>query len=197
MKQALIYGLSTLFLVALLFQGWVMWSNTDVEEQPYELLKTYGDIEIRHYPKARLISYTSDKSSDNDGFRTLAGYIYGGNEDEMKIAMTAPVHMSSSQKESVMSFVLPQEHWDEKLPAPNNNDVKMHFSEAKDVAVIRFSGYSNQDKYNAKKMELVSALDSMGITYGSDFTLLGYDPPYKATNRRNEISVSVDLTTLP
>jgi hypothetical protein len=194
MKRKLILGIIFISLSALAFQGWVIYSS-NVEEQPYQILRRYGEIEIRHYPVVRMISYRS--ASRNNGFGVLAGYIFGGNEDEMKIEMTAPVHMSNTDKGAVMSFVLPQEHLERDLPKPNNQAVIIHYTKAKNVAAIQFSGYVNSKIFEDKKSELIHQLDSLSIEYGSDFTLLGYDPPYKVNDRRNEIIVSIDKETLP
>ena len=63
-------------------------STNNTEEHKYEVIKDYGDFEIRKYEPA-IFSYTvMDEKSYNDvsskGFRILAGYIFGNNESNQK-----------------------------------------------------------------------------------------------------------------
>ena len=66
------------------------------EKQKYRLVKSEKEFEIRYYPAATLATvFTSAKSYReiaSPGFRKLAGFIFGGNETNTKISMTAPVH---------------------------------------------------------------------------------------------------------
>ena len=61
------------------------------EEQKFTILEEINNIQIREYDP---VIYASVTSKDNNNmFRILAGYIFGGNDSNQKIAMTAPVHM--------------------------------------------------------------------------------------------------------
>ena len=186
--------------LALLFQGWVMYVSS-VEEQPYEVLETYNEVEIRHYPPARMASVQNpetDKSKvSNSSFRVLAGYIFGGNSENQEFAMTAPVHMHESDSGTRMSFVLPQEAWNEELPDPNNNRVQLHWSKEEYVAAIRFGGFRSEEAETKYKNKLIQQLNELGIKHNNDFRVLGYDPPFKLTDRRNEVIVSIDRGSLP
>ena len=197
MKYVYIFS-GILIALALIFQGWVYYAS-NVEEQPYEVMHAFGDVEIRHYPAARMASVDQENSEDlqRSGFSMLAGYIFGGNEEEQKFAMTAPVHMSRSEEGARMSFVLPQDAWEKELPAPNDERVNLHWSEPSDVAAIQFSGYANQEKIERYKKEMLATLDSLHIAHQDNFSLLGYDPPFKTTGRRNELLVGIDTSTLP
>ena len=48
-------------------------------------------------------SYSSMSST---GFRELAGYIFGVNDEQKKISMTALVHVTTTDSISTMSFVM-------------------------------------------------------------------------------------------
>ena len=188
--------IGVIMLLALGFQGWVMYIS-ETEEQPYQVIARFDQIEIRHYPPARMASVDNANASANGSFQVLAGYIFGGNSEQQEIAMTAPVHMEKTDAGSRMSFVLPQEVWDTKLPVPNDDAVQLHWSEAQDVAAVQFSGFSNADLQMQYRALLIRTLDSLGIQHQNDFRSLGYDPPFKMNDRRNEIIVSIDRSTLP
>ena len=98
------------------------------EEVPnYKVVHTEGAYEIREY-KTYLIAETTVEGdydfATNEGFRRLAGYIFGKNiarsqvreglqakkVSSEKMAMTAPVEMFKSQDSSwIISFVMPSE----------------------------------------------------------------------------------------
>ncbi len=66
-------------------------SMSQTEEQSYNVLKTLEDVQIREYDPVIYATVSTD--NNRSLFRILAGYIFGGNESNQKIAMTAPVHM--------------------------------------------------------------------------------------------------------
>ena len=66
---------------------------SQVENQNFKTLNVIDNIEIREYPPAIYASVTIKNSNSNNMFGILAGYIFGGNENNQKIAMTAPVHI--------------------------------------------------------------------------------------------------------
>ncbi len=182
--------ISFIFLLVLLFKS----VKARTEIQKYEVIFKKGAFEIRYYPEAILASVSSHGSYDNSknsSFRVLAGYIFGGNKEEQKIAMTAPVRMSTSGKTSTMSFVLPSHMEFENLPEPLSSKVKLHESKPVYAASLRYGGYTNDVEINAKKQELTGILNELGIGYNDNFEYLGYNPPYQMVNRRNEILVEL------
>ena len=169
-----------------------------IEKQKYRVVYSEKEYEIRYYPTAMLATiYSSAKSYrqiSTPGFRTLAGFIFGGNESNTKIAMTAPVHMDINDSESAMSFVMPSKYDEQSLPRPNDSRVKLEKSQAEYVAVLRFGGYANDAKIARYSRKLGKALEKNGISYSGNFRFLGYNPPYQFIGRRNEIIVSVSWT---
>lgn len=97
------------------------------EKQKYRIVQSEKEFEIRFYPSATLATVYSSANSyrelSGSGFRRLAGYIFGGNESDTKIAMTSPVHMDINDSKSSMSFVMPDEYEMENLPKPNDSEV--------------------------------------------------------------------------
>ncbi len=166
------------------------------EQQKYTVIKSDPDFEIRFYPSATLatiqMNVKSYKELSNSGFRTLAGYIFGGNESRKNISMTAPVHMDIKDTGSSMSFVMPEQYTTENLPKPNNTDIVLARSEDEYVAVVTFGGYSSDEKIKANTEKLISLLQKNGIAHKGNFRYLGYNPPYQLFGRRNEIIVTVD-----
>ena len=176
-------------LIILLFMG-LFQSDSKTEIQKYQIIKAEKEFEIRFYPPAILASVEMGGSYDdsrNSSFGTLAGYIFGGNEENMQISMTAPVRMSST--DGTMSFVMPSKFSMETLPEPKNKRVKLHTSEPQYVAVVRFSGWASDRKISEMKEKLLAWIEKEGLTYSNSFEYLGYNPPYQITNRRNEVLV--------
>ncbi|MFH0758490.1 MAG: heme-binding protein [Bacteroidota bacterium] len=167
-----------------------------IEKQKYRLVKSEKEYEIRHYPSAMMATIYSSANSyrqiSTPGFRALAGFIFGRNESNTRIAMTAPVHMDINDKESAMRFVMPSEYDEQSLPRPTDSRVKLEKSQAEYVAVLKFPGYANDGKIARYTNKLRKALEKNGITYSGNFRFLGYNPPFQFIGRKNEIIVSVN-----
>lgn len=184
--------------IAIVFGGIQMYSMSSLfktEKQKYTVVKRVKDFEIRYYPPA-LMATVKMKASNykelaNPGFRKLAGFIFGGNENNQQIAMTSPVHMDIGTQESAMSFVMPGQFSKESLPKPQNGDIEIHTSDAEYVAVIRFGGFANDKRIKSYTEKLENALAKEGITPVGNYRFLGYNPPFQLFGRRNEIVVSV------
>ena len=164
------------------------------EKQKYSVLHSDGDFEIRRYEPAIMASVEmpgSYSSMSSTGFRELAGYIFGGNEDQMKISMTAPVHVTSTDSSSTMSFVMPSKYAMEELPDPESERIRLHKTGMSITASLRFGGYANDKVIQKKTEELKALLRSRGIKSMNDYRFLGYNPPYRIINRRNEIVVTL------
>ena len=168
---------------------------SSIEKQKYRLVESEKEYEIRHYPSAMMATiYSSAKTYrqiSTPGFRALAGFIFGGNESNTRIAMTSPVHMDINESESAMSFVMPSKYDEQSLPRPKDSRVKLEKSQAEYVAVLKFGGYASDEKIARYSEKLRKALEEKGISYSGNFRFLGYNPPYQFIGRKNEIIVSV------
>ncbi len=188
---AIIVIVGTAILIGFLFYSFRL---KDIETPKYRVIKQLGNVEIRQYPSL-VLAQTSLKKSNydeegNNGFRTVASYIFGGNQTQQKIAMTAPVIMKMGDTAS-MSFVMPSEYSLQELPAPSNNQVKLIQENAKILAVIRFGGYSNSKKIKQHAEELYKVLKSNQIEFRGELFYMGYNAPWDITDRRNEVAVEL------
>ena len=121
-----------------------MVSNTETPK--YETIKSFEKFEIRKYPKMILattkLKTESYSNNSSKGFRNVANYIFGGNDENMQISMTSPV-MSSMDDSMSMSFIMPSEYELSELPTPNNQNVKLSSQPEQTMAVISFGGFAN------------------------------------------------------
>ncbi len=188
--------LSILFISLLTILVCALFSSKGTEVQPFQRLKREKEFDIRYYPEATMATITSQANSykdlGNSGFRKLAGYIFGGNEQKQQIAMTAPVHMEMTDSVSSMSFVMPSKYNKGLLPKPNNAEVSIKTAPAEYVAVLRFGGFASDRKIRRYSEKLRKALEAHSIAYTGNFRYLGYNPPFQLFGRKNEIMVRVE-----
>jgi hypothetical protein len=193
--RILMYILAGIVVVFLGVQVWTTMSTKGTPQQPYTVIKTIGEVEVRRYPEALTATVVRPggtyKEVSGSGFRSLAGYIFGGNAGEKKIAMTAPVHMEMGADSSRMRFVMPEGLTMDSLPAPNDPNVKLERVPAELVAALRFGGFAGDERIAEKTAELIDALQAAGLEPVGPVRFLGYDPPWQLIARRNEVVVAI------
>ena len=163
-----------------------------IEEPAFEVQQRWEpeQIEIREYAP-RVMAVTEIAGREDDGFRVLAGYIFGGNTREQEIAMTAPVQQTMSGP-AEMAFMMPSEFALDDLPTPNDQRVVFRQAPAYTAAVIRFSGWADAEKADEHWQKLRGFLIKEGIEIVGEPTLNQYNPPWTLPFlRRNEIIVPV------
>ena len=163
-----------------------------IEEPVYQVEKAWeaAQIEIRAYAP-RIMAVTGMNEDSNSGFRVLAGYIFGGNAEEQKIAMTAPVQQTMAG-EKEMAFMMPAEYALKDLPQPEDQRVSFREAPAYTAAVIQFSGWASAEKADENWQQLQRFLIAEGIDITGEPTLYQYNPPWTLPfMRRNEIIVPV------
>lgn len=166
--------------------------RSSIETPDYEVLRVLSrKAEIRRYPDLILAQTQLDSNtySENSslGFRRVAGYIFGGNEKGEKIAMTSPVVMEMGES-TQMAFVMPKQYSMDALPDPSNPNVKIAKKEARTLAVLRFGGYTNDQKIEEKAEELRLLLTKEGIAFDPKLIYMGYNAPWDFIGRRNEVA---------
>lgn len=166
--------------------------RSSIETPDYEVLRVLSrKAEIRRYPDLILAQTQLDSNtySENSslGFRRVAGYIFGGNEKGEKIAMTSPVVMEMGES-TQMAFVMPKQYSMDSLPVPSNPNVKIAKKNARTLAVLRFGGYTNDQKIEEKAEELRLLLTKEGIAFDPKLIYMGYNAPWDFIGRRNEVA---------
>jgi SOUL heme-binding protein len=84
---------------------------SNVEQPNYTVVESNGKFEIRDY--APMIVAETDvtgtrQAAIREGFRTIAGYIFGNNLTSQKITMTAPVTQKTGEKIAMTAPVTQQ-----------------------------------------------------------------------------------------
>lgn len=193
--------ISTIFgIIFILSQFIVMKTTNDTEMYSYKVLKKYDLFEIRKYDAANFsfvtIKTDSYQKSSGSGFKTLAGYIFGDNDKKESIAMTSPVVVNLDET-ITMQFMLPKKYNLNGLPKPDNPDVHFKSEKEKFMATIAFGGWSNDKKIAEYTAKLNALLKENGIKHFNKFSYFGYNPPFQLLNRRNEIAVEIDISSVP
>jgi len=201
--MALTRHLAALFLL-------LAWSAAvATEEPPHTVVRTYDGFEVRRYEPYLVAETIVDGTADeagSEGFRRLAGYIFGRNKGArdiamtapvaqapVKIAMTAPVVQRASATGYVVQFAMPREWTLETLPEPLDARVTLRAVPARDLAVIRYSGTWSQSRYEEHLARLKDALAKAGLAWHGEPVWARYNPPWTPWFlRRNEIWLELD-----
>ncbi len=198
-------------LLSLLFIPCFFQNAAMAEEPKYKVIVSDGDFEVRLYEPyivAETIVDTTDwDEASNEGFRRLAGYIFGGNTVKQKISMTAPVTTERSQKIAmtapvetnrqgssvVVRFMMPSEWTLETLPKPNDPRVVLRSVSARKLAVIEFSGRWTSDNFREHTEELRAWITAKGFTTAGDPIEARYNAPFiPSFLRHNEVLIPVE-----
>lgn len=168
-----------------------------VEEPQYEVERTIDGLEIRRYPVS-VVAETDVEGAYREsiyaGFRRLAGYIFGKNTPEQKIAMTAPVGTTPHEpRRWTISFVMPSSRRMDTLPHPLDERVHLREFPPRRAAVLRFGGRANEKVMHAREAELADRLTRAGLHPAGEPQLAQYDPPWiPGPFRRNEMMVTLE-----
>jgi hypothetical protein len=172
------------------------------QEIPYNVMKKIEDVEIRQYPEV-IFAVVEDNSGDS-GFGLLFQYISGENKTRRKIAMTAPVITSEKitmtapviTGKNYMAFALPSSYTKETAPIPTNPSVIIETQKEKTMAVLQFSGRTNETKVQKNIQKLITTLKNHSMQMKDEPVLMRYNSPFTpGFLRRNEVAVEIDYLT--
>lgn len=173
----------------------------NLETPTYEVLQRKKDFEVREYEAFAVAETKSEGGglASGSGFNELAGYIFGGNEEEKKMDMTTPVFTrreEGANDGNVMQFVISDTA--ASNPTPNKGIIRLRDVEPDVYAVIAFSGFATDSEVEAKKKELTACIRREGLMarYNVDnepqFILARYNEPTTLLFRRNELLVQLE-----
>lgn len=160
------------------------------QQQPYEPVGRWGQVEIRRYPEHTIAEVVVDGDFDdagNRGFRPLFGYIQG------QLAMTAPVVQTPGDEGHSVAFVMPEGRDLDTLPAPTDSRVHLRTVPEQLAGALKFSGWGNANDLDKRGQQLLAALEDspwqpVGVVRLARFNA-PFIPPFL---RHNEVVVDVE-----
>jgi hypothetical protein len=177
-----------------------------IEEPDFEVLRRIDNVELRRYAPyavAEVVLAVDPVEAGGQAFPILAGYIFGNNKGDRKLAITAPVMQATVPVKMDMTapvtqtpltggirvqFVLPKRVTVATAPEPLDPRVQLRKVPASDWAVLRFSGTWSQANYDEHLALLRSALATAAIATRDEPVLARYNAPFTPWfMRRNEI----------
>ena len=183
------------------------------EEPRYAVVDRIGTVEVRQYgPRLAAEATVSgdQEAARNEGFRKVAGYIFGGNEAKTSIAMTAPVAQSAAGGSRAIAmtmpvvqagagagawtiqFFMPAKFTRETLPAPKDPAVRIVEVPGQTYAVLRFSGARDGKAVATRTAQLKAMLTGSQWRASGEPVAWFYDPPWTLPPlRRNEVAAPV------
>lgn len=166
------------------------------EEPEYEVLRKSDSYEVRRYAPYIVAEVDVDGSAGNKAFRILAGYIFGDNQGDEKMKMTAPVESQRIGNEAdryTYRFVMERKYTMESLPKPSDPNIRLKEVEPRTVAAVRYSGRWTEGNYRRHLAKLREALEKDGVATNGEPMLARYDSPFTPWfMRRNEILLEID-----
>jgi hypothetical protein len=214
---------SLIFRLLMISAAFLLHTPTIAYEQPkYKVIENVGAIELRQYEPFIVAEVETTGERDaaiGAGFRILAGYIFGGNTAQKKIAMTAPVTQSESEspkdsqkiamtapvmqtevgsagpnadKRWRVTFMMPSEFTLESLPTPTDKRVRFATEPARKRVSIQFDGFSTRSNLESNRAKLEAFVKERALATVGAYTVAFYNDPFTLPwNRRNEWWVEV------
>lgn len=177
-----------------------------IEEPQYTVVRQYDGFEVRDYAPylvAEVVVPGPADDAGNQGFRILAGYIFGGNKGERKIAMTAPVTQAAAPTKIEMTapvtqaqadgglvvrFTMPRAFTLDTLPEPLDPGIRLREVPGARYAVIRYSGSWSESNYDEHLRQLERGVEAAGLRTTGGPIYSRYNAPFVPWfMRRNEI----------
>jgi len=183
-----------------------------IEEPAYEVLLETKYYEVRRYQPYIVAEIDVDddfKRAGSSAFRVLAGYIFGDNEPQQKMEMTAPVESSEGVRMNMTApvtsqagtadgrytyaFVMERKYTMDTLPKPDNPAIRLVQRPERIMAVHRYSGTWSEERYREHEKTLLDALAVDRVKTTGRPVFARYNAPFTPWfMRRNEIMVEID-----
>jgi len=172
-----------------------VWRASRAEEPRYQTVESDGPIEIRKYPS--LVTAGTEfpgerQAALDEGFRTLADYLFAKSREGARLPMTAPVLSDTDGGGSWRTrFIMPTGKARAELPQPPSG-VELTAEPARRVAVMRFSGRADDATLAAKEGALRSWLQIRGMPSEGRAVHAFYNAPFlPGPMRRNEVMIAL------
>jgi hypothetical protein len=182
-----------------------------IEEPDFRVLRQLGDaVEVRElaaYSVAEVVVPGPAGEAGSQAFPILAGYIFGKNKGERKLAMTAPVTQSAVPVKLEMTapvtqaaapggflvqFTLPKGVTAASAPEPDDPRVQLRDVAPRRIAVIRYSGFWSASNDAEHLATLQAALRAAPLAWAGEPAIARYNAPFTPWFlRRNEIWLSL------
>lgn len=91
-----------------------------------------------------------------------------------------------------MRFVMPNEYDMNELPRPNDDKVIIAEMTGFTAVSVAFDGFASPSDYDEQTKVLLEWCQQNGLDVIGEPIYLGYDPPFKLTDRLNEVIVEID-----
>ena len=176
------------------------------EEPSYKVVQSLAGAEIRLYEAYTVAEVVVPGPGDvagNQAFPILAGYIFGKNKGERKLAMTVPVTQTAEPVKLEMTapviqtaqdggfrvqFVLPKGLTAATAPQPLDAQITLGDMAPHRVGVIRYSGFWSEANYKEHLASLQAALRAADLVAIGEPIYSRYNAPFTPWFlRRNEI----------
>ncbi len=169
-----------------------------IETPDYKIIKKKMNYEIREYEPmiiAKTVVKEQYKEATSIGFRRIANYIFGGNDKNMEISMTAPVvsiDYKGTENLVQILFVMPKEHTFLELPVPNLSSIEIENMDLGKVATMKFGGWATNDRVQTYINKLDNWLKNEKILKTGNFMVAQYNSPWALPPfRKNEIWIKI------
>ena len=170
-----------------------------LETPNYILVSKSGRFEIRDYESMIVASTTVTapyREATYTGFRSVANFIFGGNSENLSIAMTAPVMTTVAEDKDLQSFeiafVMPKKFSIQSLPEPSSEYVKIKPKTLGLTATINFGGWATEGRVRYQIDKLNDYINSKGYTIVGPLIIAQYNSPWALPPfRHNEIIIGI------
>ncbi|MEC7987642.1 MAG: heme-binding protein [Myxococcota bacterium] len=175
-----------------LWTGYTVAFESRLASPKHQILLSDGAFQIRKYEPFIVAQTQTQHGREelNKGFRILAGYIFGRNQAQEKMAMTAPVMQTVHEKNMDVAFFMGNVQAISDLPEPIRRDVIFDTIDWGQVATLRFSGSGKEDRFVKKEKQLRQWIERKGYQIGGDPIFAQYNSPTAfPPMRRNEVII--------
>ena len=162
------------------------------EAATYRVERRIGEAEVRAYDPMIRAEVTVDGDpgqARSAGFRKLAGFIFGKNDEKVEVAMTVPVMQAPPTPGAdrwTVSFMMPSHYSMATLPTPKDRDIRFVETPARRMLCLPVSGKGSDAKMDAARDTLLSIARDAGLQTSGEVQYNFYDapmtPPWKRTN---------------